>query len=76
MADHINISQIDRFDSEWNSRLEFNKLKAELDIMTQRFKQAQSNLDAIFTRIARGEDVELHYSNGDVVRVGRLSEEA
>jgi hypothetical protein len=72
MADHINISQIDRFDSRWDDRLAYEKLKVELDIMTKRFEQAQSNLDAIFSRVARGDEVELHYRDGAVVRIGRL----
>lgn len=72
MADHINISEIARFDSSWETRLAFDKLKAELAIMTQRFEQAQSHLDAIFTRIARGDEVKLYYTRGGVVRVGRL----
>jgi len=71
MADHVNIIQIERFDQHWDDRLAHDKIKAELEIMTMRFQQAQSNLDAIFTRIRRGDDVELHYRNGDVIRVVR-----
>lgn len=73
MADHVNITQVEWFDERWDARLAYEKLAAELSIMTARFRDAQSNLDAIFTRIARGDDVELHYRNGDVIRVAALA---
>ena len=70
MASHINIQQIERFDTNWDWALADLKAKAELEIMTKRFEQAASQLDAIFTRIARGDEVELHYRDGSVIRVG------
>jgi hypothetical protein len=75
MADYINISEIDRFDTRWDERVAFDKIKVELDIMTKRFEQAESHLSAIFTRIGRGDEVQLHYRDGEVVRIGRLDAE-
>lgn len=67
---YININEPDwSFDTR---RLGDAKLKAERDFYEGRAEHYRMDLDSIFTRIANGETVELHYSNGDVIEVARI----
>ena len=68
MADHINISA-PRSRSELQERIGAEQAKAEMTILRSAYDDMASNLDSIFTRIARGEQVELHYPDGKVILV-------
>lgn len=69
MADHINITHPDRY-REWRRNdIETAKLKAEIEVLERSVTALSSDLDAIFTRIASGDEVELHYPDGSVIVV-------
>ncbi|RWB67598.1 hypothetical protein [Mesorhizobium sp.] len=68
MADHINIhAPRDRYDLR--AEIELAHMKAEMALLQQRYDKMESDLDSIFTRIARGDQVELHYPNGEIVLI-------
>lgn len=69
MPDHINIQHPDRrgvASDYYRSMLEIKKLKAELEQLGQWYLSVSGDLEAIFTRIERGETAELHYPDGRV----------
>lgn len=68
MADHINISWPRQL-WEMEDRVAKAKLEAEMRVLQTAYEAMASNLDAIFTRIARGDQVELHYPDGKVILV-------
>jgi hypothetical protein len=68
-ADHINIQHPEKRGVEsdyYRQRLLLTKTKAELEQLTQWYLQLQSDLEAIFNRIERGDRAELHYPDGRV----------
>lgn len=69
MADHINIHHPGNIDNRMRAAIETAELKARVSVLERYLMGAQSDLDAIFTRIARGEVVELHYPDGRVIVV-------
>lgn len=69
MADHVNISDPDGYPDEWRHRLAVAKLEAELKVTQLERDHYRRELDAVFTRISRGDDAELHYRDGKVIRI-------
>lgn len=66
MADHININHPNMRD-RWNrDYIAIAELKARINCLDNIILQLDADLDAIFTRIARGYVCELHMMNGDV----------
>lgn len=77
-ADHINVMHPDRYslDSDiFRDRLTIRKLQVELENVTQFHAAVSRNLEAIFTRIGRGDPVELHYPDGRVFVVTGVEKE-
>jgi len=70
MADHINISA-PRMRYELQDQLETAKMRAELDTLRMHYDSRANDLASIFNRIARGEQVELHYPDGTVIPITR-----
>lgn len=67
MADHSNINHPD-MDERWsNGDLASAKLAVEVAHWKVRYQGVAQDLDAIFTRIANGQTVELHYQNGTMI---------
>lgn len=78
-ADHININHPERrgADSDrFRSILEHDKLKLELTQLRQWYDMLERDLTAIFTRVERGDPVELHYPDGSVYVVTGKPREA
>lgn len=70
MADHINIRPPrDLFEME--DRMAKARLEAEMKVLQAAYEKVCADLDSIFTRIARGDQVELHYPDGQVVLITR-----
>lgn len=68
-ADHVNIQPPQSFEIEgdrYRTRLEIDKLILELKQMRLFYDALRGNLEAIFTRIGRGDPAELHYDDGSV----------
>lgn len=67
--DHINIQHPDYrgvHSDQYRDRLEVRRLKAELEQLNLYHDAVCRDLEAIFTRIGRGEKSELHYPDGRV----------
>ncbi len=73
MADYHNINEPRRFDGDWDGMLEREKLKTELSVANKRIDALVNDLDAIFTRIQRGDTVTLYYRKGEAIEVGAVS---
>lgn len=70
MADHNNIrSPRDRMDLE--ERLQRERLEAELTVLREAYDDLRGDLDAIFTRIGRGDQVDLQFPDGEIVTITR-----
>jgi len=68
VADHINIrAPRDLFEME--DRFQKARLEAEMKVLQTAYETVRADLDSIFTRIGRGEQVELHYPDGKVVLI-------
>lgn len=78
MPDHINIQHPEHNDVESNfyrSRLKIEQQAIELKQLRQWYDSVCGDLTSIFTRIERGDAVELHYKDGSVrVVTGKLRE--
>lgn len=70
MADHINIHCPD-YGDRWATRLHILKLEAEIKNLQAERDQYRNDLEAIFTRIERGDEVWLYPSKGERVSVIR-----
>ena len=57
MADHINIRHPNERHRDWQHLKQVALLKTELEIAEKRILQLDGDLDAIFTRIKRGDPV-------------------
>lgn len=66
MPDYINIHHPDRGERYEREALKIAELKTKISVMETALTQARGDLEAIFTRIARGDPCELHMMNGDV----------
>ncbi len=73
MADHVNIADPDSRGNYWGDRLFIAKLEAELKCAQAERDHYRDNLDAVFTRIARGEEAQLNYRDGSVIRIAAAS---
>lgn len=70
MADHSNIHEPNyAAREEWRARVEVEKLKLALSWAEKERDHYRDNLDAIFTRIARGDHVDLYYGDGSHIRL-------
>ncbi len=69
MADHSNIHHPGSREGRMRAAIEVAELKARLDVMERYLFDATTDLEAIFTRIGKGERVELHYPDGEIIRV-------
>lgn len=69
MTDHINITHPDSRDRWMHYRREIERLKADLTLTNSMLMEVQGDLSSIFTRIQRGEQVELHYPDGTVIPI-------
>lgn len=69
MADHVNISHPDGREERMAHRIREAELKARISVMESYMLEMNADLNAIFTRIERGHDVELHYRDGTVVHI-------
>lgn len=70
MADHINIAA-PRKRYELEERLQREQMQTEIRVLQEAYDSLASDMDAIFTRIARGEQAELHYPDGQVIPITR-----
>lgn len=76
MPDHINIHHPDTNERWEREAIKIAELKARITVLDQALLQVRGDLEAIFTRIERGEECELHMKNGDVyVITGALQDE-
>jgi hypothetical protein len=77
MPDFINIAHPERLgpdSQEYRNNLEIKRLKAELEQLRVWYDMIEARLMSIFTRIERGDPVELHYPDGAVIRVARVEQ--
>lgn len=70
MADQVNIPDPYTADRDWQRLMESELAKTRESVLTRRIMEQDAQLSAIFTRIERGDDVELHYRDGTVIVVG------
>jgi hypothetical protein len=70
MPDHINIHPPRRRD-ELEDRLKFERVQVELTVLREAYDELRGDMDSIFTRIGRREQVELHYPDGEIVLITR-----
>lgn len=68
MADHVNINE-PSWDRRWEDRLRVMKLEAEVKNLSDERDSYRRDLEAIFTRIGRGDHAELHFTDGQCVRI-------
>ena len=66
MPDHININHPDNRAKYRYEMLEIVQLRARVQTLENFLLNAESDLEAIFTRIERGDEVELHMQSGAV----------
>lgn len=66
MTDHINIHHPDDGERREREAIKVAELQARITILDRSLLQVRGDLEAIFTRIERGEECELHMKNGDV----------
>lgn len=71
MPDHINISNPDGGERHWDHRLQVAKLEAELKVTQAERDHYRSNLEALHTRIGRGDEVWLNI-DGEKVIIGPI----
>ncbi|MBX5112735.1 hypothetical protein [Rhizobium lentis] len=66
MPDHININHPDSR-ARWREKtLEIVQLRAKITMLENCLLDIEGDLEAIFTRIERGDEVELHMQSGAV----------
>ncbi|MBB3297841.1 MULTISPECIES: hypothetical protein [unclassified Rhizobium] len=66
MPDHINIHHPDSRAKYRRERLLIEELRAKVSTLESFLIDAEGDLEAIFTRIERGDEVELHMPSGAV----------
>jgi hypothetical protein len=66
MPDHINIHHPDGRAMSRQKAVTIAELRAKISTLETYLDSAESDLEAIFTRIKRGDAVELHMPNGAV----------
>lgn len=66
MSDHINIHHPDDGERREREAIKVAEMQARITILDRSLLQVRGDLEAIFTRIERGEPCELHMKNGDV----------
>lgn len=72
---HMNINKPkEEYSQEFLLTLEIAKLRAELGIWKSRASTIEENLNSIFERVEKGEEVYLCHDNGDITYIGKVSE--
>ncbi|MBY2911405.1 hypothetical protein [Rhizobium leguminosarum] len=66
MPDHININHPDSRAKYRHEMLEIVQLRARVSTLESFLLNAEGDIEAIFTRIERGDEVELHMQSGAV----------
>jgi uncharacterized protein (UPF0335 family) len=66
MPDHINIHHPDAGERRERDDILVAEMKARITVLNQHLLAVRGDLEAIFTRIERGEECELHMKNGDI----------
>lgn len=77
MPDHINISHPSEYGIQsdfYLNKLKLAQLRIEIEQLCSVYRSVSDNLDSIFTRIGRGESVELHYPDGTVRTVAEVAD--
>lgn len=64
---HCNIS-LPR-DRDWDFIRQIAVLKAERSVLEDRLRSVESELESIFDRLKRGEEIYLEYRNGDRIYI-------
>ena len=67
MADHINITHPDDNERGWRHMEQVTLLKAQLDIANKRIVTLESDLDSIFTRAQRGDEIWLCRGDAKII---------
>lgn len=67
MADHINIRHPDEAERGWRHMEMVKLLETKLEIANQRIEALEKDLDAIFTRARRGDEVWLYKGDLKIV---------
>lgn len=70
MPDHINI-HMPRTRDVLQDAIGRAQLEAEMKVLRTNYDKMAGDLEAIFTRIGRGDQVELHFPDGNVVPITR-----
>ncbi|ANM12102.1 hypothetical protein [Rhizobium sp. N324] len=66
MPDHVNIHHPDRRAERREKAVTIAELRAKISTLETYLDSAERDLEAIFTRIERGDEVELHMQSGAV----------
>lgn len=66
MPDHVNIHHPDSRAKYRRERLAIEELRAKVSTLESFLLDAEGDLEAIFTRIERGDQVELNMPSGEV----------
>lgn len=67
VADHINIHHPETHERHLRDQIAIAELKARINVLETYVHQFSGDLDAIFTRIARGLPVKLYYRDNRVI---------
>lgn len=67
VADHINIANPDNDRGHWQHRLHVAKLEAELKVAYAERDHYRDNLEALHTRIGRGDEVWLQIGGEKII---------
>lgn len=67
-----NISQPKPHSYERSLEVENAQLKAELDVVKSRLREAEGQLEAIFNNVRNGDECWLDYTSGERVWIGQV----
>lgn len=69
MSDHSNINHPDDEENRDHNRKEVSYLKADVERLEAMVRHLRSDLDAIFTRVGRGDTVDLYCQDGTHIEI-------
>lgn len=70
---HVNINKPkSHFNLEFTSSLEMASLRAELSFWKSRASDFEADLNSIFERVEKGEEIYLCQDNGDIIFIGKV----